>query len=418
MTTRFSPIPDGTLENGYSNQNVSDITIPPCGLEDVDVALFDLFDKELRLYAMGNESIKEANQKRIPVIFAAGEKWAMLKKGRPLRDKSEALILPLITVMRTGIEQNSASDIVGRGINQQTGVLSIRRKLDSSDREYQNLINKLYIVNQKNVAVNPGDPHLLNQLLSDRKVGELRDDPDVLNSALMAPNRLNNVYETLTLPAPQFFSAKYEVTFWTQYTQQMNALTEVFMSSFLPQGRCFKLITNKGYWFVAYIEESFQQENNFDDMSRQERVIKQKFSINVPAYVLASGAPGVPIPIRRYVSSPVITFSTNIDDNVSMPSNNDGIDYPYLGADDPTLPSQLKGKPTRLDMRDTGIGPLGTQTGAHQDPALASYRRGEPNATYVRVGTNLVKGIPVSNSNGEIVYRGYDFINLETIIEE
>jgi len=251
MATRFSPQPRGSLSSGYDHQNISDVQIPSCGLEDVDVALFSIFDKELRFYVTNNEAIKESNLKKVPVIFAAGEKWAMLKKGQPLRDKSGTLILPLITVMRTGVEQSVATDIIGRGINQQTGVLKVRRKLDSSDRVYQNLINKIYLINQQNVAVNPTDPHVMNQLLTTREVGSQRNDLNITNGALMTPNIADNIYETLTLPAPQFFSAKYEITFWTQYTQQMNQLMEVFMSSFLPQGQCFKLSTNKGYWFVA-----------------------------------------------------------------------------------------------------------------------------------------------------------------------
>ena len=97
MTTRFSQTPLGTIYNGYNNPDVSDITIPSCGLEDVDVSLFELFDKELRLYTLGNETLKESNYRKTPVIFAGGEKWVMLKNGRPLRDKNGSLILPLIT---------------------------------------------------------------------------------------------------------------------------------------------------------------------------------------------------------------------------------------------------------------------------------------------------------------------------------
>lgn len=419
MTNRFSPTPPATLDNGYNNPNVSEVFIPSCGIEDVDVSLFNLFDKELRFYAIGNESIKEANQKKVPVIFAGGEKWAILKKGKPLRDKAGSLILPLITIVRTGVEQNVTQDITGRGINQQTGQLSIRRKLDTSDRAYQNLINRLYILNQKNLAVNPKDKSNINQLTSDiGEIGDLRNDPNVLNGALMVPNKLKNVYETLTIPSPQFFSAKYEITFWSQYTHHMNGMLEIFMSSLLPQGRSFKLQTNKGYWFVAQVEEVFQQENNFDDMSQQERLIKQKITINVPAYLLASNTPGTPIPVRRYISSPTVTFTADVESYLGVKTQKDQTEYPFLGSDDPTLPTQLKGRPEREDARDDGIGPLGTQTGANSDPALNSFRRGTQQTSYTRIGNKLVKTQTISGANGEKIYKGYNFGELEIIIDE
>ena len=420
MATRFSPQPRGSLSSGYDHQNISDVQIPPCGLEDVDVALFSIFDKELRFYVTNNEAIKESNLKKVPVIFAAGEKWAMLKKGQPLRDKSGTLILPLITVMRTGVEQSVATDIVGRGINQQTGVLKVRRKLDSSDRVYQNLINKIYLINQQNVAVNPADPHVMNQLLTTREVGSQRNDLNIKNGAVMAPNISDNVYETLTIPAPQFFSAKYEITFWTQYTQQMNQLMEVFMSSFLPQGQCFKLSTNKGYWFVAYVEESYTQENNFEDMSQQERLIKQKFTINVPAYLLASSAPGVPIAVRRFVSSPIIKFEspTTLDAQELVDNPSPTFDYPFLGADDPTLPLQDGGHPQRSDYRKDGKGPLGPQTGAAIDPALSTYRRGESPGVYAKNGNTIIKVTTSSATTGEKSYQGMTFDQLNDIIND
>lgn len=406
MTTRFTnPLPPGTMSTGYDGQNdVDDLFIPPCGLEDVDISLFELFDKELKLYvSAGNEAIKEQNVKKVPVVFAAGEKWALLKNNRPLRDKTDTLILPLVTIMRTGVEQNTASDITGRGINQQTGALTITRRLGKGDRNYQNLINKLYVINQPNVALNPTDDLVTDQVTTLRSVGELKNDSDVRAGALLAPNRRNNVWETITMPAPQFFSAKYEVTFWTQYTQQMNQLVETFMSSYLPQGRCFKLTTVKGYWFVAYVEEVYSQDANFDDTSNSERIIKYKFSIKVPAYLLASSAPGVPVPLKRYVSSPVITFETSVDSGDVLEQQR-GQPYPFLGSDDPTLPTSVDDN-GRKDARDNGEGALSTQQGAKRDPALSSYSRGTSPGTYIKDGNKLKKSRVVSSYNGEVVYR-------------
>lgn len=392
MTDRFTiPRPPSSLPTGYQNPDTSDLFIPSCGLEDVDVAFFNLFDKELRLFVAGDDASRQAAQKKVPVIFASGEKWALLKKGYPLRDKAGSLILPLITIARTSLDQGP-EDVNGRGINQQTGELVIKRKLAAEDRNYQNLINRLLLPNSGDVSINPGMPSTTaDPRYTLRQIGDRKEDDDVKNSALLSPNRLNNTYEIITLPSPQFFTCKYDVTIWTQYTQQMNNMLEVVMSSLLPQGRCFKLTTTKGYWFVAYMEDSYAQEVNFDDMSGKERVIKYKLSFKVPAYLLASSAPGVPIPVRRFVSSPTVDFEVAAVDALDKQ-----IDYPYPGADDPTLPL-FEGPPNDPSYRSK------SRNFASYDPASDSNPRG-PVGSYKRLEKGQLVKI-ASQPNGETVYR-------------
>ena len=85
--------------------------LPSCGIEDVDRAVFDLFDKTLPLYLESDGEVS-----KIPVLYATGERAVLLSKRKPLRDNQGALILPLISVIRTGIEQ----DPEGYGISPNT----------------------------------------------------------------------------------------------------------------------------------------------------------------------------------------------------------------------------------------------------------------------------------------------------------
>ena len=114
MTTRFNSrsvtnydIPG--LETAMDGPS-STLTIPSCGIEDVDLSLFNLFDKEIPFQVTTDDGIKP-----VPVIFAAGEKWALNKRKRAIRDKMNTLILPLITIVRTEISQDPTIDIAGRG---------------------------------------------------------------------------------------------------------------------------------------------------------------------------------------------------------------------------------------------------------------------------------------------------------------
>lgn len=400
------------LESGYGGISApADLTIPPVGVEDADAALFNLFDKEIPFQVSTSDKNRE-EMKKVPVIFAAAEKWALSKRSRGLRDRNGSLILPLITVVRTTIQQTANEDIAGRGINQQTGEILIRRRLDKSDRGYQGLINRVLVNHQTNLAVAPNDADA-GQLSTDRSVGDLANDPTVSEGGLMLAERRNNIYETLSLPSPQFFTALYEVTFWTQYTVQMFQLVELLISSFLPQGNAWKLDTPKGYWFIATVDGNvYNAENNFDDMSQEERLIKYKFTIKVPGYILASKVPGAPIPIKRYVSSPVVTFDVGLAVGESVEAGS--LDDPFLGADDPTLPLDDT-KNRRRDQRrteHTRLYPNADETSPH-DPALKALPRGQAPAKYKKITaldkngnlvTKFVRVVSTNRFTGETVF--------------
>ena len=392
-----------------NHQGTPELTIPSVGIEDVDVALFKLFDNEIKLQVGGDNS----DFKKVPIIFATGEKWALLKKKRALRDKNNSLILPLLTISRTSISQDLSSDIAGRGINQQTGEIVIQRRLDKSDRGYQNLINRYLLKNQKNVATNPNLDHVDGQLLTDRKIGEDSTDPVIESGAWLADIKKNNIYETIVVPSPQFYNVTYDVTMWTQYTQHMNQLLEQLVSSFLPQANSWKLETPKGYWFIATVSNnSYDPENNLDELGQEERVIKYKFTVNVKAYIFASKYPGTGVPIKRFVSSPIIKFDVEPLSGLTFPSTES--QNPFLGSDDPTLPlSDSKNK--HLGQRLTGGTRLYDPSGINsEDPALRTRAAKQYNPVYKKIISNDLSGketvsyvrtYPVNQASGESVIK-------------
>lgn len=382
MTTRFDAksrtrfnVPG--LPSGYQSKSApSDLVIPSVGIDDVNRALFKLFDKEIPFTIDGSGS----QIKKVPVIMAAGEKWALNKKMRAIRDRNHSLILPIITIVPNIIMQSFESDIGGRGINQQTGEIVIRRRLDKSDRTYQALINRLFLKHQPNLAV-PTDVADPMQLSTTRAIGDMADDQTVRQGGLLVPDRLNNVWETIVVPAPQFFTAQYDCTIWTQYTSHMNQLIEMLISSFLPQGNQWKLDTPKGYWFVATVtDNTYTTDGNTDDYSQTERLVRYKFTVTVPGYILATSVPGAPVPLKRYVSNPIIEFSTGIGEDEATQQTSTVTD-PFLGADDPTLPiaSDNDGPVARRDQRETGatrLYPNESVVTNPNDPAVKKLPRG------------------------------------------
>lgn len=284
------------VASGYDSSDVPDFHIPPVNLESVDRSVMGLFDStiEFQVSTRANKTVK------VPVVFATGERFALLNRNKPIRDRAGALILPMISIRRTGVEQTDA-DMTGRGINQHTGDLTICRRLSAKDREYQNLINRLGLRGQDGLT----EPGVSD---TDYSVGELADDPRIQRGELLTPDLGNNIYEFIVIPQPQFYTATYEIVFWTSYTQQMNQMIERLMGAQLPQGRCFRLDTPEGYWFVGFVSEAKTSQDNFTDFSEQTRVIKYSFTLDVKAYLLIADGPGESTAIRRYTSAPRVEF--------------------------------------------------------------------------------------------------------------
>lgn len=302
------------INKGYEGFNVpDDFSIPPCGIEDVDRAVFELFDKRLAFEIKVNEQTT-----KVPVVFAAGERFALTKRPKPIRDRNNALVLPLIAIKRTSIGHKNESEVGGTAISfRQPADYVIRKRLDANDRDYQNIINKLSIKNQDNVtsrahfienSTSPGSVAEPGTVTSRRGGPGLAYGSGRLNTPFDRSNLGQNVFEIITIPYPQFIGMTYNIVFWTQYMQQMNQLLESMMMKFDGQGHEFQITTSKGYLFTAFVQGPFSNNDNFDNYTDDERIIKYSFDIKVPAYILAPRHPGLGSPFRKFQSAPDVVF--------------------------------------------------------------------------------------------------------------
>lgn len=381
----------GHLPSGYADGGgaaADDYTIPPCGIEDCDKALFGLFNETIKFsiqtYGGGQQPIY---LKKPQVIFATGEKFALAKKLRPPRDKNQVLLLPAISIRRTGIEQ-TPEDITGRGTNQFTGDLVIKRRLAPEDRDFQTLLNKYAF---KNV------PNLPNSTDINKTEG-LADSHDKDVGVYMAPNLGQNIFEIFTIPQPQFFTATYEVIFWTSYHQHMNYMIETFLSAFLPQGRMFKLGTDKGYWFIGTVDDSFGSQDNFDDFSSSERIIRYNFTMMIKGFILAPNGPANAVPIRRYLSAPTVSFDISSsptgdilsDRDLTVPPLENSTDSKFILTDINEDPKTKQAPTTegRLVFKKTFIDPItGKKSIKYIKKRQQNQRKGESTYSASDIGT-------------------------------
>ena len=445
MSTRYSKTKQfpGAIDYGYEGTDVpDDIEVPTCTIEDVDRALFELFNKEMPLlYELRKQTT------RIPVIFATGERFAVLRRKRPLRDKAGALILPLISIIRSGIEQDPTKGMTGG----QTQPMVIKRRLSEKDPNYQALINKLSLQNQDDFATSN---HKLGRSISGNMTGSQPGtiasrrggtprSLSAMTGRLLSPDLSKNIFEIITLPPVKYFQANYEVTFWAQYTQQMNdMLTAVMASSQWYPGRTFKIETKKGYWFVAYVDSAMTPANNYDDFTDDERLVRYSFSLSVPAYIIAPEFPGAPPPLRRTYSSPEISFDvmqvgghptspaggnvasgdpqsflladlTNLDDPRVAQTVGEDARAAALASADPRTPggAALLGGPHFFERASVTIG--GKQAG----PEPTSILRMVTNPFTGEKSESLVKITSSNQRKGETVYTEGIAIDLGLINE-
>lgn len=300
---------DNRIKSGYEGSNIpEDFEIPAVGIEDVDRAMFNLFDKDNQIYILTrDDESSEQFERKVPVVFATGERFALRERRNPIRDKSGALILPIISIRRTGI--NQAKENMGSAIGQDTGDFVIKKRLSSKDPQYQNIINKLALKNQDNV---PSDENFLNSTTEKGAKGgtvaSRRNKFEKSGDSLLKGNINKNIVEVITVPFPIRYVVSYEITFWTSFQTHMVQMLEKVMTNYDGQGRTYKLNTDKGYYFVAYFGDEIETQDNFEEFTNDERVHKYVFNVQVTAYMIANQNGGDMVPFRKYLSAPQLSF--------------------------------------------------------------------------------------------------------------
>ena len=196
-------------------------------LKDIDTSIMSYVKNVVR------PNVQEANtQVKVPVMYGNEERWVAARKKGVLRDKNNALILPLIMLKRVSVEK---SDMI------------------------------------------PGYEHDIR-----RKYTEI-----VRNSGWSADNRYTKfniqvgtmpVFENLVTTIPNYVNITYEFVLWTNFIEQMNPLVETFMEH------------DKTYWgdvdtyrFISSLD-SISDASEMD--SKGERFIKSTFSVITKAYLL------------------------------------------------------------------------------------------------------------------------------------
>lgn len=294
------------------NEETKDFSIPSAGIEDVDRAVFQLFDKEINFEIVDNDD----GLRKVPVVFAAGERFALTRRKNPIRDRNNTLILPLIAIERSnikfaGLENNPIPTAIQPNY-------TIRKRLAKDDRSYQNIVNKFGLTNQENVAsknnflktdISPGNIAKPGTVASRRQTNAIKFSKSGGMISLDSQNSLgDNIFEIISVPYPIQIEIDYTVNFWCQYMSQLNQVQETLLSRIASQRKEFLVKTDKGLEYVIHIGTSFSNNFNFNDYTNSEREIKSTLNLKVLGYIINPDQPGIPNQVRSTFSAPNINF--------------------------------------------------------------------------------------------------------------
>jgi hypothetical protein len=242
-----------------------EVTFSPSTLETIDRAVLTYVDEGLNLSVTTNTGFR-----KVPVLWVTSERSYQLKHNKDLRDGQETLKLPLMTVNRATVTKDPGY----RG--------ALYANLYPANDEKGGTIEIARKINQKKTAE-------FQNAFSKRKYGvkkDVRSKNFNTNARNMSTQRV--VYETLTIPIPTWVKITYEVTLRSEYQQQMNELTQPFMT--IPgNSRMPARITSEGHYYEVFIDGGLTNDSNQAALGMEQRNFETTIPIEVLGYLIGEG---------------------------------------------------------------------------------------------------------------------------------
>ena len=231
-------------------------------IEDIDYAITSWLKEDLDLSTITNEG-----NKRVPVLWQTPERAFQIKNDHDLRhpvdDGGGVITLPVVTIERTGITKDPTrkggyqAHIFSDKRNGRTGRMIIAKRIKQDKT--------------RNFAV----------------VGNTRSAISGTRQKHFPRVNKKVVIETLSIPIPIYVNLDYKIVVKTEYQQQMNDLTQPFMTR-TGQINSFVMRRN-GHLYEAFIDQGFAQSNNVSNLAEDERQFTSEVKIKVLGYLIGEG---------------------------------------------------------------------------------------------------------------------------------
>jgi len=251
-----------------SNKHQKSIEFDEVSLFSIDRAVYDWFNTKHATNIQGRKA---------PVTFGSWERFAQMQDNKyddnlnRMRDPSGMLILPMISIRRGDVTYNTDRFV----FQQATGAprIEISRRVAMSNFDADRRV--------------PFDgPHMYS-------TGRRRSDAPVM--------------EIATVPYPDFVNIPYTITFWASYVRHANYFNDRMWQNAYPTD-----LTYKGYYFYAFIDSS-TNENNEENYTDEERIIRSSFTMTVDGYLLKKNDVNVTRTASKMIMSEGYTEAPRVD---------------------------------------------------------------------------------------------------------
>ena len=231
-------------------------------IEDIDYAITSWLKDDLDLTTMTNEGYK-----RVPVLWQTPERAFQIKNNHDLRhpidDGGGVITLPVVTIERTGITKDPTrkggfqAHTFSNNKNGRAGRLVIAKRIKQDKT--------------RNFAVASGT----------------RTNTSGTRQKFFPRVNHKVVVEFLSIPIPIYVNLDYKIIVKTEYQQQMNDLTQPFMTR-TGQINSF-IMRRNGHLYEAFIDQGFNQSNNVANLGEDERQFTSEINIKVIGYLIGEG---------------------------------------------------------------------------------------------------------------------------------
>lgn len=231
----------------------SEFPYEPSTIESVDMAVYNWLNEKLDLSTNTN-----SGWQKVPVIWITGERSWQVKNKKELRNSNNTFILPVITLERT----------------------EISKEVDKKGKYWAD-IRPINDIQGGSVAI--------HRVIKQDKTSNFANAASKRKTRQPNFKRQNDkiVYETKFIPLPVYASMKYTIDLKTEYQQQMNDLTQPFLT--FPGGVNYFVVENEGHRYEAFVEGNFSLKNNGSDLQENERLFNTQITIRVLAHLVGKG---------------------------------------------------------------------------------------------------------------------------------
>ena len=234
-----------------NKMKLQEIEYEPSTIEGIDAALLEWLGETSDIRCTTRDGFK-----KVPVLWVSAERSFQRKHNKELMDK-ESLILPVITIERTGItkdkeKKGTAYANLPPFNDEKGGSITIARRIKQD--KTSNFIN--------------AD--------TKRRFKQTNFRTRVQNPKI--------VYETITIPQPVYIELTYAISLIAEYQQQINEMLTPFITR--PGNINYFTIKKDGHFYEVFPEPEYAQENNVAALETEERKYRTTVTMRVLAYLI------------------------------------------------------------------------------------------------------------------------------------